>query len=83
MTTAMCSPTASWSKVRGPLGATIMTLKRLHGKFVNTVEIAMRRGETLLLPSTSPRLAKLAVREGWTHVLSTHIAEQLVFLAGR
>ncbi len=69
----------TWSRVRGPLGATLMCLKRIRLHMAGPFQLINRIGEYLTITSTSPRLLKLLVRDAWQHMLATYVAEQIGF----
>ena len=69
----------TWGEVRGPLGAAVLSLRRIGWVFDNCLTLITDKGVKLPLTSTSPALVAYHAQVAWKRVLARDAARTLGF----
>jgi hypothetical protein len=72
----LAAPPKDWANVRGPLGAAVLSAKRVGWQFIGPFELETQRGR-LLLPTTSPKCLRGLAEEAWHRWEAQYAAERL------
>ncbi len=73
----------TWGEVKGPLGAAVMSLKRIGWHFDNCMTLVPSEGLRLALPSTSPALVAYHLQIAWKCKLGQDAARRLGYTAAQ
>ncbi|CAK0853059.1 unnamed protein product, partial [Prorocentrum cordatum] len=71
------NPPKSWSACRGPMGAALLSLKRIGWKLLNPFEIETSQGLVLQLTATPPALLKYHLGDAWKAQLEFNAAAKM------
>ena len=71
-----CKPTR-WQQVRGPIGAAILSAKRLGWNVEHLTRWYKDQGETLELTKASPKLISWYALQTWNRIISKRVAGKL------
>ena len=71
-----CKPTR-WQQVRGPIGAAILSAKRLGWNIEHPTRWYTDQGETLELTKASPKLLSWHALQTWNRIISKRVAGKL------
>ena len=67
----------TWGAVKGPIGAAVMSLRRVGWRFDNSLTLISDTGERFPLPSTSPALLAYHLQVSWKRRLGRDAARSI------
>jgi hypothetical protein len=73
----MLHPPRTWGEVRGPMGAAVMSLRRVGWQFRTCLTLESDTGEIFPLPSTSPALLAYHLQVSWKRALGRAAARSI------
>ena len=73
----LAKPPKGWAQVRGPIGAAVLSAKRLQWNVNHPYLWVNDRGDELSLLEASPRLVEWHVRQSWERLISRRVARKL------